>query len=143
MPPAAAATVLECINVVEEEPEHLENLWRNARKMSKGLKSLGYNTLDSQTPIIPLLVGDDFLAFSFTQKLYEMGVFATPVVRPAVPEGCALIRTSYMASHTDEDLDYVLDVLDKLGREFEIIGNKEREEQLAILAETHFGHTVA
>ena len=143
MPPAAAATVLECIKVIEEEPEHLENLWRNARKMSKGLHSLGYNTLGSQTPIIPLLVGDDLLAFSFTQKLYEMGVFATPVIRPAVPEGCALIRTSYMASHSEEDLDYVLDVLDTLGKEFGIIGNSEREEQLAILAETHFGHTVA
>ncbi|OFZ52870.1 MAG: 8-amino-7-oxononanoate synthase, partial [Bdellovibrionales bacterium RIFOXYC1_FULL_54_43] len=92
MPPAAAATVLECLNIVEEEPEHLENLWKNARKMSKGLVEMGYNTLNSQTPVIPLLIGDDFMAFSFTQKLYEHGVFATPVVRPAVPEGCALIR---------------------------------------------------
>ena len=83
---------------------------------------MGYNTLGSQTPIIPLLIGDDLTAFSFTQKLYEAGVFATPVVKPAVPDGCAFIRTSYMASHTDEDLDYVLEVLDRLGQEFGIIG---------------------
>jgi len=139
MPPAAAATVLECLNIVEEEPEHLENLWKNARKMSKGLVEMGYNTLNSQTPVIPLLIGDDFMAFSFTQKLYEHGVFATPVVRPAVPEGCALIRTSYMASHTDQDLDYVLGVLNDLGKAYEIIGNRDREQQLAELAHTHFG----
>jgi 8-amino-7-oxononanoate synthase len=139
MPPAAAATVLECLKLVEEEPQHLENLWVNARRMKKDIVALGYNTLNSQTPIIPLLIGDDLTAFAFTQKLYEHGVFATPVVRPAVPEGCALIRTSYMASHTAQDLDYVLEVLEKLGREFNIIGSQERELELAALAQAHFG----
>jgi 8-amino-7-oxononanoate synthase len=139
MPPAAAATVLECLKIVEEEPQHLVNLWKNARKMRNELNSLGFNTLNSQTPIIPLLIGDDYAAFTFTQKLYEHGVFATPVVRPAVPEGCALIRTSYMATHTDSDLNYVLEVLDSLGREFEIIGNNSRQAELAALAHTHFG----
>lgn len=139
MPPAAAATVLECLKIVEEEPEHLASLWKNARKMKREISSLGYNTLNSHTPIIPILIGDDYMAFSFTQKLYEHGVFATPVVRPAVPEGCALIRTSYMASHTDSDLDYVLEVLEKLGKEFGIIGNDSRQSELAALAQTHFG----
>lgn len=139
MPPAAAATVLECLRLVEEEPEHLTNLWKNARKMNRELSRMGYNTLNSRTPIVPLLIGDDFNAFVFTQKLYEHGVFATPVVRPAVPEGCALIRTSYMASHKDEDLDYVLGVLEHLGREFGIIGNQSRQQELAALAQSHFG----
>lgn len=139
MPPAAAASVLECLKIVEEEPQHLEALWRNARKMRFELERMGYNTLNSQTPIIPLLIGDDYTAFTFTQKLYENGVFATPVVKPAVPDGCALIRTSYMASHNEDDLDYVLTVLDKLGREFGIIGNSDRQEELASLAQTHFG----
>ncbi len=121
MPPAAVATVLECLRIVQEEPEHLLNLWRNARKMKKELNLLGYNTMNSQTPIIPLFIGDDLTSFSFTQKLYERGVFATPVVKPAVPEGGALIRTSYMATHTDEDLDYTLEVLEDLGKEFGII----------------------
>jgi 8-amino-7-oxononanoate synthase len=139
MPPAAVATVLECLKLVQEEPEHLSHLWKNARKMKEGFVGMGYNTLNSQTPIIPLLLGDDNTAFAFTQKLYDHGVFATPVIRPAVPEGCALIRTSYMASHTDKDLDYVLEVFDKLGKEFGIIGNQGRQEELASLAHAHFG----
>jgi 8-amino-7-oxononanoate synthase len=139
MPPAAVGTVYECLRIVQEEPEHLENLWRNVRKMRHELNLLGYNTLGSRTPIIPLLIGDDIAAFTFAQKLYERGVFATPVVSPAVPEGCALIRTSYMAIHTDEDLDYVLDVLAQLGREFGIIGDNSRQEELAKLAAHHFG----
>jgi 8-amino-7-oxononanoate synthase len=139
MPPAAAGTVLECLHIVQEEPQHLEALWRNARKMKTELTAMGFNTLNSKTPIIPLLIGDDFSAFSFTQKLYEHGVFATPVVSPAVPDGCALIRTSYMASHRDEDLDYVLEVLHKLGREFGILGDNSRQAELAALAQQHFG----
>lgn len=125
MPPAAVGAVLECVKIVESEPQHLENLWKNARYMQENLNAMGYNTLSSQTPIIPLLMGDDVTAFAFTQKLYEHGVFATPVVKPAVPEGFALIRTSYMATHTREDLDYVLEVLEKLGKEFGITSNAE------------------
>jgi 8-amino-7-oxononanoate synthase len=138
MPPAAAATVLECLRIVHEEPEHHANLWRNARRMSEEIQRLGFNTLGSQTPIVPLLIGDDFTAFAFTQKLYEAGVFATPVVKPAVPDNCALIRTSYMATHTAQDLDYVLDTLARLGREFGLIGT-ERQHELAALAQHHFG----
>jgi 8-amino-7-oxononanoate synthase len=143
MPPAAAATVLECLRISKEEPQHLAQLRANATRMRNEISGMGYNTLNSQTPIIPLLIGDDFTAFAFTQKLYEHGVFATPVVKPAVPDGCALIRTSYMATHTNEDLDYVLEVLQKLGREFGIIGGTERQEQLASLARAHFGSRIA
>jgi 8-amino-7-oxononanoate synthase len=139
MPPAAAATVLECLRIVQEEPQHLENLWKNARKMNTELSRMGYNTLNSRTPIVPVLIGDDFNAFAFAQRLYERGVFATPVVRPAVPEGCALIRTSYMASHTDKELDYALEVMHDLGREFGILGNSGRQQELAALAQAHFG----
>jgi len=143
MPPAAAATVLECLNIVESEPEHHAALWKNARRMQKELTGLGFSTLNSQTPIIPLLIGDDIAAFTFAQKLYENGVFATPVVKPAVPDGCALIRTSYMASHTDADLDYVLDVLSRLGREFGVIGPGSRQDELSELARVHFGQKSA
>jgi len=139
MPPAAAATVLECLRIVQEEPQHLESLWKNARKMNTELSRMGYNTLNSRTPIVPVLIGDDFNAFAFAQRLYERGVFATPVVRPAVPEGCALIRTSYMASHTDQELDYALEVMHDLGREFGILGNSGRQQELAALAQAHFG----
>lgn len=139
MPPAAAATVIECLKIVQEEPQHLENLWKNARKMNTELSRMGYNTLNSRTPVVPVLIGDDYNAFAFAQRLYERGVFATPVVRPAVPEGCALIRTSYMASHTTQELDYALEVMQDLGREFGILGNSGRQQELAALAQHHFG----
>ncbi len=139
MPPAGVATVLECLKVIREEPQHLSNLWKNARFMQKELNAMGWNTLNSQTPIIPLLIGDEMVALAFAQKLYEAGVFATPVARPAVPEGCALIRTSYMASHTQQELQYALDVLEKLGKEFGILGNSSRQDELAVIARHHFG----
>ena len=139
MAPSAVATVIECIKVIQEEPEHLKNLWRNARRMQKELTRIGFNTLRSRTPIVPLLIGDDYAAFAFSQKLYEHGIFATPVVKPAVPEGCALIRTSYMAIHTPEELDYTLEVLETLGRQFGILGSAERQEELAMVAHNHFG----
>jgi len=139
MPPAGVGAVLECLNIVENEPEHLQNLWKNARKMKRALNSAGFNTLNSQTPIIPILIGDGTAAFSFAKKLYDNGVFATPVSAPAVPEGCALIRTSYMASHKDEDLDFAAEVLKKIGREFGIIDNPETQEKLRLIAQQHFG----
>ena len=139
LPPSSAATVLECLKIVQEEPEHLINLRKNAKKMSYELTQMGYQTLGSTTPIIPLLVGDDMTALVLAQKLYENGVFATPVVKPAVPDGCALIRTSYMATHTESDLDYVLTVLEKLGKAMGVIGNPERMAQLQAVAQTHFG----
>jgi 8-amino-7-oxononanoate synthase len=143
MPPAAVGTVLECLKIVQEDPSHLANLRRNSAKMQRELTAMGYNILNSTTPIVPLLIGDDMMAFAFTQRLYEHGVFATPVVKPAVPEGCALIRTSYMASHTDEDLDYALEVLQKLGREFGIIGSESRADELSAIARQHFGPHMA
>lgn len=144
MSPAATATALKCLDIMETEPQHLENLKKNAAYMSKNLKQLGFNTLNSQTPIIPLLIGDDAAAFAMTQKLCEEGVFVTPVVRPAVPEGCALIRTSYMASHTQADLDYALEHLDKVGREFGVLGNAEVTEKLNNIARENFGaHAIA
>lgn len=139
LPPASAATVLECVKIATEETFHIENLRKNALKMSTELNRMGYSTLGSKTPIIPLLIGDDFTALAFTKALYENGVFATPVLKPAVPEGCALIRTSYMASHTEADLDYVLTVLEKVGKEFGILGNAEKTEEMKKLSIQHFG----
>lgn len=121
LPPANAATVLECLRIVQQEPGIIEHLWKIARKMNEGFTRLGFDTMGSETPIIPILIGDDLKAFMFTKRLYELGVFATPVVSPAVPKGHALIRTSYMATHTEEDMNFVLDVFAKVGREFGII----------------------
>lgn len=139
MSPAATATVLKCLDIMETEPQHLVNLRKNSEYMSKSLRAMGYNTLNSRTPIIPLLIGDDAASFAMTQKLCAEGVFVTPVVRPAVPEGCSLIRTSYMASHTTDDLDYALEHLEKVGREFGILGNTEATERLHRIAVENFG----
>lgn len=139
MPPASVAAVIECVKIVQEEPWHLENLWRNARKMQRSLQSMGYHTLGSRTPVIPILIGDSTKAYQFTKRLYERGVFATPVAAPAVPDGCALIRTSYMATHTDKDLDFVLDVLNDLGHEFGVLGQSGEMDQVNRHAEGHFG----
>jgi len=139
MSPSATATALKCLEIMETEPEHIESLRKNAAYMSKNLKAIGFNTLNSHTPIIPLLIGDDGMAFAMTQKLCEEGVFITPVVRPAVPEGCSLLRTSYMATHTQADLDYALEHLEKVGKEFGILGNSEATERLNKLAVENFG----
>ena len=139
MAPSATATALKCLDIMETEPQHLIALRKNAAYMSKNLKAMGYNTLNSNTPVIPLLIGDDGLAFQMTQKLCEEGVFMTPVVRPAVPEGCAILRTSYMASHTQADLDYALLHLEKVGKQFGILGNSETTDRLNKLATENFG----
>jgi 8-amino-7-oxononanoate synthase len=121
LPPASVATVLECVKIIQEEPAIVDRLWKNARKMKAGFEALGFDTMGTQTPVIPILIGDDLKAFMFVKRLYELGVFATPVVSPAVPKGYALIRTSYMSTHEEKDLDFVLDVFAQVGREFGII----------------------
>lgn len=122
MPPSAVATVSACIDVINSgEPIH-EKLWSNVALMREGFKELGFYTYNSQTPIIPIFVGDEMKAMQITSFLQEHGVFATPVIPPAVPKGEALIRTSYMASHSESDLLYVLDVFAKVKKEFDIPG---------------------
>ena len=89
--------------------------------MKRELETMGYDTGDSKSPILPLLVGEDLLAFSMAIRLQEEGVFVNPVVPPAVSEGRAMVRTSYMATHTREHLDRALDALSKVGRELAIL----------------------
>jgi len=120
-PPAAVATVLACLDIIESEPKRREKLWRNTRKMLDGFKNLGFDIGESETPIIPIKIGKDEDCFGFWKLLYENGIFANPVISPAVPPNEALIRTSYMATHTEEELDKVLDTFSKLGKKFGII----------------------
>ncbi|MDW7682090.1 MAG: aminotransferase class I/II-fold pyridoxal phosphate-dependent enzyme, partial [bacterium] len=103
------------------EPERLERLWTNTAKMRKAFQEMGFNTGRSQTPIIPLIIGDDMKTFGFWKLLFEYGIFSNPVISPAVEPGQALIRTSYMATHTDDELDHVLEIVFKLGKEFGLI----------------------
>ncbi len=115
--PAVTGGVLKALEIMQAEPERIDHLWRNTRKMHEGFKSLGFKIGTTQTPIVPILIGSEAKAFQFTQRLYEEGVFATPAIYPAVRYGEAIVRTSYMATHTDADLDRVLDIFAKLARE--------------------------
>ncbi len=120
MPPAAVATVSACIDVVTSDDSILTNLWENVAMMRNGFKELGFYTYGSQTPIIPIFIGDDMKALQMTKFLEAHGVFCTPVLPPAVPKGEALIRTSYMASHNKADLATVLEVFAEAKKVFEI-----------------------
>lgn len=120
-PPASIAAVSAALDIIEAEPERIQKLWENTNKMLKGFKELGFDTGPSQTPIIPIIVGDDQKAFTFVMMLQNEGVFANVAVSPAVPPGKALIRTSYMATHTDEHLDKVLEAFKKVGKSLNLI----------------------
>jgi len=115
--PTSAAAVLAALDIIESEPERRQNLWKNALKMQRGLKDLGFDTGHTATPIVPIVVGGDLECFAFWKSLYDNGVFTNPVISPAVPPGKAMIRTSYTATHTDAQLDRVLEVVAKVGRE--------------------------
>jgi 7-keto-8-aminopelargonate synthetase-like enzyme len=120
-PPASVAAVSAAVDIIEHEPERLERLWKNTKKMLKGFRNLGFDVGASETPIIPIMVGDNRIALKMGMMLQEEGVFANVAVSPAVPDGKALIRTSYMATHTDEQLDNVLGAFEKVGKQMGLI----------------------
>jgi len=121
IPPASVAATLAALDVIEAEPERADRLWRNVRRMKTAFDELGFDTDSSDSAVIPIRVGTDTETFTFWRMLFDRGVFTNPVTSPAVPPGEGLIRTSYMSTHTDEDLDHVLSVFDELGREFGLI----------------------
>jgi len=121
IPPSNVAAVLAALKIIQTEPERRANLWRNARRMLAEFKRLGFDTGRSETPIIPIMIGEDMAAFAFWKELFDNGVFANAAVSPAVAPGNALIRTSYTANHTDEQLDRVLEVFEKTGKKMGII----------------------
>jgi len=121
LPPASTATVLAALKIMQEEPEHIARLWDNTHYMLAEFKAMGYNTGSSCTPVIPLYVGDMTTAFHMWAQLGEEGVFINPVIPPAVPPNCCLIRTSFMATHTREQLDMALDKFRKIGKKMGVI----------------------
>jgi 8-amino-7-oxononanoate synthase len=122
LPPANVASVTAALDIIENEPERRERLKEVAEKMRRGLQDLGYDTGESTTPIIPVVVGDDLTARTMWRKLFDAGIFTTPIMTPAVPENRALIRLSCMATHTDEHVERVLKAFEKAGREMGVIG---------------------
>ncbi|HXE31687.1 MAG TPA: glycine C-acetyltransferase [Terriglobales bacterium] len=115
-PPAVAATCIAAIQVLEEEPERIQRLWDNTRFFKDGLKTLGYDTGESETPITPIMVGEGRKAMEFSRALFQNGLFATAIAYPTVPEGKARLRTIVTATHTQEELGQALDILHQVGR---------------------------
>jgi len=116
-PPASVAAAAKALEIVEREPERRKQLWEHTTYMQRELRALGFDTGDSESPVIPIVVGDDLQTFKMVHRLQEEGVFVNCVISPAVPVGRAMIRTSYMATHTRAHLDRALDALARVGRE--------------------------
>ena len=121
MPPSAVATVAAALEVIREQPELPAHVMEIAQRMRAAYTDMGFNTLNSQTPIIPIVIGDEMKTFDFWRALSEAGIYVNPVVPPAVPPNLSLLRTSYMASHTEAQLGRVLDIFERVGKELGII----------------------
>ncbi|MGD0175141.1 MAG: aminotransferase class I/II-fold pyridoxal phosphate-dependent enzyme, partial [Anaerolineales bacterium] len=121
IPPANAAAALAALHIMRDEPEHTARLNAIADKMRAGYRSLGFNIGNSTTPIIPIVIGDDLKTIFTWKALFEDGVFVNPVISPGVSPGRQMLRTSYMASHTDAQMDRVLEVFGKVGKNMELI----------------------
>jgi glycine C-acetyltransferase len=120
-PPAVAGAQYAAIDVLETEPEHVQNLWKNTEYFKKELISMGFNTGDSETPITPVIVGESSVAKELSKKLFEEGVFALPIVFPMVARDKCRIRTMMNAGLSKEDLDKALEIFGKLGKKLLII----------------------
>ena len=122
MPPPAVATVLACLDILEAEPERLDRLAEISDYMRAGFRELGFDVWTSETPIIPVVIGEMYTCFEFWKDLLDAGVFTNAVIPPAVPQGQSLMRTSYMATHSNDELDRVLEAFRTVGIKHGIIG---------------------
>jgi 8-amino-7-oxononanoate synthase len=121
IPPGNTAAALAALQIMREEPERIERVNQAGQKMRDGFTALGFNIGHSVTPIVPIIIGDDQLTFATWRLLFENGVFVNPVISPAVAPGHQLLRTSYMATHTDQQLDCVLEIFEKVGKQVGLI----------------------
>ncbi len=121
IPPANAAAALAALEIMKAEPERIERVNQIGERMRRDYQALGFNIGPSQSPIVPIIIGDDQKTFNFWKALFQAGVFVNPVISPAVPQGMQLLRTSYMATHTDEQLDRVLDIFHTVGKQVGVI----------------------
>jgi 8-amino-7-oxononanoate synthase len=121
MPPYAVATVLKSLEIIRTEPERRVRLWEIQNLMKNELAGMGWDVGSTETPIIPIVIGESQMAFQLWRALLDGGVFTNPVVSPAVPEGKALLRTSYIATHTDDQLHRALEIFRRVGKELGLI----------------------
>jgi len=121
IPGPNAAAALAALHIIKREPERVERVNQIAEKMRREYKALGFDIGSSETPVIPIIIGEDLLTLRTWKLLFENGVFVNPILSPATPPGRQLLRTSYMATHTDEQLDQVLEVFARVGKELGLI----------------------
>ncbi len=121
LPPSSVASVITALELIENEPERREKLWENTEYMRSSLKTMGYDLGESSTPIIPIIIGKDIKTFYMWKDLLAAGVYTNPIVSPATPPGRSLLRTSYMATHTREQLDFCLEMFDKIGHQRRVL----------------------
>ena len=119
--PSSVAAALAALDILESEPERVNNLIRNANKIRTGLKAEGFNVIEGRTAIVPVIVGDDMLAFKMWKMLYDAGVFVNVFISPGVPPGRQMMRTSYMATHEDKHLDRILEIFRDTGKKLGLI----------------------
>jgi len=120
-PPAVAAACIAAVDVLEHEPQHVKRLWDNTHRFKKAMKDLGFDIGKSETPITPVMVGESGKAKRLSSRLFELDVFALPIVYPMVAQGKARIRTIMNAALTNEDIDFAVNAFEKAGKELEII----------------------
>jgi 8-amino-7-oxononanoate synthase len=125
MAPPCVAAAMKALDIIIAEPERRDRLWQNTRFLQDGLKSLGFDIGASETPIIPVAVGELERCFLFWRMLHDAGLFVNPVVPPATPSTRCLIRLSVMATHTIDQLTYSLEVMERVGRELGVLAAKE------------------
>ena len=116
-----AAAALAALNIMRREPDRIDRVNQIAERMRREYTSLGFDIGTSETPVIPIIIGEDTLTLQTWKLLFENGVFVNPVLSPAVPSGRQLLRTSYMATHTEDQLDAVLEIFSKVGKKLGLI----------------------
>lgn len=120
LPASSAAAVLKALDIIAQEPERIARLQANSQRVYRGYKEIGLRVNSHPSHILPLHIGDEITAMQFSRDLFQHGIFALPALFPAVPRGQAIIRTAYMSTHQDHQLDYILEVLQKLVRKYQI-----------------------
>ncbi|NLK44742.1 MAG: glycine C-acetyltransferase [Tissierellia bacterium] len=121
LPPAAVGAIIEAIKMLMETTEYTDRLWENARYWKERIGSLGFNTGNSETPITPVIIGEEAKTMEFSRKLLENGVFVSGIVFPTVPRGTGRVRCMVTAAHTKEQLDRAAEVFEKVGKEMNIL----------------------
>ncbi|MCW1969057.1 MAG: pyridoxal phosphate-dependent aminotransferase family protein [Anaerolineae bacterium] len=115
MPPANVATVMACVDILEADPSYAQKVHRNAAKVRNALREMGFNCGESVTPVVPVIIGNDMSTVFAWRACFDAGIYVNPVLPPGVPPNKSLLRTSYMATHTDEQLDRVIEAFRAVG----------------------------